>query len=712
MADNEIYDFEEAEGDPPPEELGPQPLYRIYEGSRIVVGKGVGDMWRKRLDASRKAYEMITSVWQAVFEHYNFHHRKTMSTPKGVFRAGDGTENVVYSNLNIILPAIYGKDPDVTCSTTDEQDEPFCRAMEALINALFRRKTSLNAKQKIKKAAGITLLTNYGVLKIDWTKKDDSREMAIAEMEALSIDLGNAKDAKAAEEIYGRLEALEQNLEVLKPSGPSMANVLPQNLIIDPNAEMPDGYDAEWMIEKLFISTASLTQRFTKPDPENEGEKEADRVLVYKPTHKASFTSNTRDDGVGLVLEHVQASTEEVTSHQEDERAAYVGMYYTECYMVWDKIMKRVMLFHRDDWKWPIWVWDDPLKISRFFPYFIIGYSMSTGGTVAPGEYAYILDQQDEINEMNRQLSRIRTSMFNYFMYDTDRMNKDDAEKFINSLRGEVPAQKHILGVQAQGAKINELLTAVDIPLGDNAELVFNKPAVLDTINRITNTSDALRGVQFKTNTNVAAVNTYQESMRLSIGAKVDVVEDVVGDIALAMAELCVQNWDVQTVAGYIGEKLAEGWQQMSVEQFLATYSLTIAAGSMEKPNSVFKKKEAIEVAQAVGQFATAAPGASLRIMLRVLEQAFTEVVIKPEDWEAIDAEIQANLTKGVSTAEGGAPPPEASGEPSGGDFMKKAQNLPPAQKAQVLQMSQSGMPPEQIAAYIREQVGAGQTRQ
>ena len=42
----------------------------------------------------------------------------------------------------------------------------------------------------------------------------------------------------------------------------------------------------------------------------------------------------------------------------------------------------------------------------------------------------------------------------------------------------------------------------------------------------------------------------------------------------------------------------------MDVQTFTQKYSVNVVAGSMEKPNSVFKKKEAIEVAQVVGQFA------------------------------------------------------------------------------------------------------------
>jgi hypothetical protein len=115
---------------------------------------------------------------------------------------------------------------------------------------------------------------------------------------------------------------------------------------------------------------------------------------------------------LGIVLE-AMATGSEVEAHTDAERRAYQQMYYTECVLVWDKYFRRVYLFHRDDWTWPIWVWDDPLNLARFFPYFIIGFGFSTGGTVNVGDTAYYLDQQDEINDINRQWTRIRRTIFN-----------------------------------------------------------------------------------------------------------------------------------------------------------------------------------------------------------------------------------------------------------------------------------------------------------
>src|SRR5439155_388478 len=86
-----------------------QPLYRIYKDSRLPVGKAIGKMMKKRYDAAKKAYEHVYSVWEEAFRYYNNDHMSSMNTTKGLFKRGDNTENVIFSNTNVMLPAIYSK---------------------------------------------------------------------------------------------------------------------------------------------------------------------------------------------------------------------------------------------------------------------------------------------------------------------------------------------------------------------------------------------------------------------------------------------------------------------------------------------------------------------------------------------------------------------------------------------------------------------------
>lgn len=699
---NEQEVFEPAEMDDPPSQKGYKapPAYKIYKDAKIPVSKALGPSLKKKFDASIKAYDFIRQAWQEVLAYYNNNQVKGATTSTGHFRRGDSTENVVFSNLNMMIPAVCAKAADFAVNTIDSEDKPFSEALRHLLNALFKRRDYLNAKSKIKKAVGMGLLTNFGVFKIDYTKKDDSRETVIQEMEQLSTELRKAKTKAEVEAVYGKLLALEAQVQVTKKSGPLMEHVYPWHCLVDPNAEDQDGCDGEWMAEPCLISTDYLKARFME---QGEGD---EWHLVFKPSHKVAIAEGDTgeiDSGMGAVMQRLSGDETQIDAYTDEERLEYQYQYMTECVWWWDKTTRRLYLFLKDDWSFPVWVWEDPLRLSRFFPYFNIPFAFSTGGPISVGETSYILDQQDEINEINKQVAMIRRIVFKYIFYDSETVTPEVAEKINKALRGDaVDDGSSMQGIPVpEGKKLADLLHAL-VPPSTQMEPLFNKEPILSSINRLTNTSDALRGVQFKTNTNEAAVQTYQDAVRLSVGAKVDSVEDALSDAGHAIAELCVQFMEQQEVAGIIGAKLAQGWRNMSVEEFNANYSCEVVAGSTEKPNSTFKKKEAVNIAQAVGQFAQAAPGTTLRIMLRVLQQAFSEVVITPDDWASLEQEVMANLSKGDSSGGTG-------GE--GGEDVEALRNVPPQVKQKAMQMKQAGRPNEEILAFVKQQGQSGQAQ-
>src|SRR6516165_1877889 len=130
------------------------PVYQMYPGSRIPVSKAFGSLWRTKIEATQRANELIYEAWEQCFAYYNNHQVKASESSKGVFQRGDATENIVYSNVNVMLPAVYGQDPDIAVNTTDKADEPFADCAHNLLNVLLKGKNLLNCKPKVKKAVG------------------------------------------------------------------------------------------------------------------------------------------------------------------------------------------------------------------------------------------------------------------------------------------------------------------------------------------------------------------------------------------------------------------------------------------------------------------------------------------------------------------------------------------------------------------------------
>lgn len=675
------------------------PTFQVI-GERIRVSKAFGKNVERRKDAALFAMEIVRNAWDEAYRYYNHNQvrddeYKTQPRPS-TFRRGDSYENLVFANTSVMIPAIYSKNPDVNFVTDDDDDKPFVECLSKAVNALFNKKIprGINLKPRMKKAALHAELTNLGVVKLDYIEKDDSVEKANTDLNTLFQEMEKAENVNKVKELEGQAMAIESNIEWMEPSGFKLGNVVPLNLIVDPAAENEDGSDAWWMLEEIYLATSFLNAKFTKKD--NEG-----RVLLYKPTHKIKLGGDgtaAREDALGLVLETIEGGVTEKKAYIDEQQQNYIYQNMTKCWLYWERATRRCFLFTDDDMTWPVWVWEDNLKLSRFFPYFFVQFYPATGGMTSPGEASYYLDQQDEINTINAEMRRIRRMIFSILVYNKNKVKPDDAAKLISYLKGDNKGE-NALGIDVpEGLSLKDAMETL-APPSINYEAIFNKQPIYSVVDRLSSTSDALRGAQFKSNTTQDAVQAYMSAAQLRVANRTDAIEDCVADVAWAIAEILVQKADKEYIAGLVGAKYAAAWSNMSVDDLNANYTIEVAAGSSEKPTSMFKKREAIEIAQGLGQFARAAPGSTLRVVLKLLESAFPELSITQEDWKSIDDEIQANLQRGVSTGAG------AGG--GGTDMEQLLMSLPPEAKADILQKVNGGMnPQEAIAPYIGDSNG------
>lgn len=135
---NDFIDGKKPKADKEKKEVAP---YQVYPDSKIPVSKAFGSLCRTMVDSAMKANELIHEAWEQCFAYYNNHQVKISESSKGTFSRGDITENMVYSNINVMLPAVYGRDPDIAVNTTDKEDEEFSKCASNLLNALLKGKT-------------------------------------------------------------------------------------------------------------------------------------------------------------------------------------------------------------------------------------------------------------------------------------------------------------------------------------------------------------------------------------------------------------------------------------------------------------------------------------------------------------------------------------------------------------------------------------------
>lgn len=706
------------------------PAYQVVGDSKIPVGKGVGKLWKQRRDDAMKNNEETFDAWHEGEDYYKNSQDSNRTYTGGGQVAGARAarqkindylterENLVFSNVSAIVPALYAKAPEitVTCRSKDPEYIKFAEMCEELANAIMQKKVApgINLKPKVKKGIVSTCLTNEAWILVGYTRKEQSSEKAMMDLQELADQYEKEKDSKKIKELEGKLQSLEAAIDILTPAGPTARLLRGYQVLFDPEVHDDDVMDANWIMYYDYVPCAALNARFAKKD-KNDNWK-----TIYAPTH--SLAQQGDESSLADTINNFKLFAHDVQDEAADDREEWLlnSTDFTKVWYVFDKTTRRVLLFHDKNWTWPIWVWDDPLHLDTFYPLHRLHFHTQPDSVRGKGEVSYYLDQVDTIAEINDAEARARQWIKRNPIYDTN-IIKDEKE-LQKWLKGDANVA---LGVSIpEGRKFDEIM-GTPTPDVVKFRALFDenaKNARLQAIDRIASVSDVLRGAQFKTNTTNKAIDTYNSIQNQRLDERIDAIEDWIGDIAWSILQLCVQYMDVQAVTELIGPDRAALWPQqpMPVEQFRQAFTCTITGGSTVKPTSKAKKEMAVELMQVLGQFAQAAPGPVLKLSLRIASQAFDEVVMNDQDWMELDqaifaAQANANATGQAPGAETGQPAQQQQGgapangggapAPNPAELKQLLAQLPPQAKQAVLGAIQQGVPAQQALQEVMQQM-------
>jgi hypothetical protein len=538
------------------------------------------------------------------------------------------------------------------------------------VDVLFTMKypPGVNIKPKAKKNVLLTLLTNQSWFEVGYVQKDKSSEQGMADLQALSQQLAAAEDDAEIREVEQKLVALEQKVEFLQPSGPYVRIRLPHQVLVDGNSSDPYLSDAQWIMIEDMLPTEYINAVYGE---ENE---ETDEVRsIFEPTHVLASGSTGDDENFTLF----NKDTNDYNAYGFDTKESYDKAQRTKIWYVWDKVTRRLEMYADNDWKWPIWVWDDPYQLQGFFPVTPMWFHDNPVAMYAKGEVSYYLDQQDQVNEINDEKRRaILWARRNIFFNPDTGITQEIADKILKGPDATATPIK-----LPEGMKATEAIFSIPPPSVAFASL-FDKKDLYASVDRIASTNEVERGGEFKTNTTNRAIDYYSTMGNMRMDMRLDAIEDALGDVGWKLAQLCLRFMDAQTVQQLIGLDVSGFWRPLDNLHDYATMSLTVVGGSTQKLTTQQKKQEAVQVGQVLSQYVRAAPASALKATLTMMSEAFDDLVISKEDWLAIDAEVQqmAQAQQGGAPGQqqGGAPGQPPGGPPTGAPPAMATQPGPP----------------------------------
>jgi hypothetical protein len=486
-------------------------------------------------------------------------------------------------------------------------------------------------------------LTNHGVIRLDYQPKEGSLEEASAFVVDIERRIEEAKTSKEVQELYQELERAYEELPIAAPKGMQLTNVLPHRIFVDPECSLTDLSDADWLAEEVDLDRDYIRKTFYQETEDGMVYRQDTGVVVGQDHYDES--SSVATDVVNKIME--SSSDERIDVNAKNKQC---------CYYIYDKLMRRIYLFSDENWKTPLWVWEDNLELSRFFRHFILSFTETIDGIVQAGEVSQYTGLEDEINRVNRKISEIRGSVFGTILFNSNTIKEKEAKKLVKILKN--PNEFESIGLDIPpDVDVSKAMQAFAPPAMQYREL-FDTRNLRTAVDRVAETSEIERGGEFRTNTTNEAVSAYANLKQQKIDVLVGSIEEAMTSLAWAMSEIFISKYSQDDVTQLLGPDWAQKFKQMPVAEFNRECRLVVAPGSIQKPTTQHKKEEALNIAQAIGQMGQAAPMTMLRIMIRLFEKAFSGMFVSEKDWKSLEQEGQANMTKGQSVNDNGGPRP------------------------------------------------------
>lgn len=605
----------------------------------IPVSDRLGEIFAERWQQVLTFYKPFHDDWQKAIEVY-----RDTGTYEDYANSHVAKENYVRWTVQSLLDNTYKQNPTAAFSSSNDDNQPTCEALSSVVTTLVNRATGLgvNLRPFMQKVILMGYFSNFGVLKLDYTEPQGSYEDVMLLYAKAQETVQKAKDLEELKTARALLARLYDELQLKKQTGPKLKLVSSFNFFVDPECQLDDLSDAKYTIELEYIPEMVLKTQYMSYEEET-----GRWFLKYNPEvqYVSSIISNADTEAA-----QKDALIRSIMPDETSEARKVLVTDRVPCLWIHDKTTRRIYLYIKDRWDTPIWVFEDNMKLSQFYPYFVLSYSPAVRGILRYSEVSYLIGMQEEANSTNKQWAFLRSVAFTTFVYNASVIDKQEVDKlFKEALEGKHAYTGIGMKLRDNETDLTKAFHPLVLPIAQAQPLLDNSRYV-DAISRASRVSPAIRGEQFRTNTNSTAVEAYQTQSLAMLNSYIDPIEEMAARIMYSLAELIVSKIDKKNLQGLVSTKTLDNLPTMTTEEFNHTFALEVEAGSIEKPNSENRKKEAANIIQMLGQFGTAAPKTVLGIVVRMIGSIFSKQLVTQKDLENLEQEGDAFMQKGIST--------------------------------------------------------------
>lgn len=621
---------------------------RLLHENAIPVPRNLGERLSKQYDATLAVYKDFHTDWKNAIKTFN-----EEGSVADFQRTGVAKHNYVRQNVQSLIDFTYLRDPDAEFTSLrdngdEEKEDGFISALDATLDVVISDNNvhGIGLRKYVQRQIVIAHLTNYGIIKLDHTPKVGSLNDVLELFESLKKKIKDPKDEAELNQLYSLYDRLSEEMQNRKPMGLRLKNISPFMFFVDPACTKDDLSDASFCFEYEYIKESHIKSEYMTFD-EDKGK----WLYRYDQNKQYEASDEKRPTNAQSAKEKL---VDELMPEASEKEAEYNKTGTVLCVWWFDKITKQKYLYIAGEWDTPLWVYEDDLQISQFFPYFLLAFSPSVSNILRLSEASYYIPHQNVINENAKQETFIKRNAFSTFIYNTQMVDNKEVKKLIDEMMKPKSGSIRAVGIKLSQpeAKVENLLSPLIPPSAQIAKL-FDNTANVEVIQASSRINNAFTGGEFKTNTTNDAIQAYSTFAETKFSALTDTIEETTARLFWAITEIIVSKFSKDYVTTLIGATKASAFNPLPVQEYNSLYIMKIEAGSTEKANSAQKKQEAVQIIQMLGQFGKAAPMTIISIVSKLLRKVFSPHMVTDKELELLKQEGTAAMQKGVSTQQG-----------------------------------------------------------
>lgn len=520
--------------------------------------------WQDRITAARPQHEKDV-------EEYEKNRRYARGQQHDDGRSGLVRTNLIYVNQATIVPHVYARNPEISVRPAKSVGaawhpvaRKFAQTMELVLDRMFVLDTSL--KKRVRGSLFSVMNTGEGWLKMIYQRDHASDPIIqnrihdaqdnLARLDRLireTEDEDRNKDIdRQRDEILVLIDGLQKEVEVAVVEGLVIDRILTEDImILDKTIVDFESYpQAEAIDHLVWMSKEEYCERFGAWPAEGAPN------IYYERSLKtgAQYAGNNHN------------RPELVCTHE-----------------LWHLRTNTVMTFGEGAKTWARPPYSPERQPERWYPFFRLGWNHLDGSCKALPDTSLQRELQDEYNASRTQFSAAREESMPVRLFRKNGSLTDEDLKNIANRNS-----RDIIGVEGKpGHPLQEDLASLP---GLNLDpSVYDTGAIRGDMQMMAGRGDATTGgmVQAKTATEAEIM---QAGLMSRSDYRRDIVEDVIQEMAVAAAEVLLQELSVPQVQYLAGQDAV--WPMMPKQEVFGLISIDIRAGSTAKPNQVKEREQ------------------------------------------------------------------------------------------------------------------------